>query len=201
MKKQIVVIHGGETFETHKEYLAFLNEYVLDFDRTQQTFWKDTFAEKLGNDYEVIFPRMPNALNAKYFEWKIWFEKYLPHLRNGVVLVGHSLGGIFLAKYLSENTFPKKILGTFLIAAPHDAEGAPYSLADFVLPDSLALMEKQGGEIYLFQSKDDPVVQYENVLKYQKDIPTATLVILEDRQHFTQTELLELIQKIHELEE
>lgn len=199
MKKQIVVIHGGETFETHEEYLTFLSEYVLDFDKAQQTFWKDTFAEKLGNDYEVIFPRMPNALNAKYAEWMVWFEKYLPHLQDRVVLVGHSLGGIFLAKYLSANTFPKHILGTFLIAAPHDAEGAPYSLADFVLPDSLALMEKQGGEICLFQSKDDPVVQCDDVLKYQKDIPSATLVIFEDRQHFTQAEFPELIQKIREL--
>ena len=63
---------------------------------------------------------MPLQENAKYNDWKIFFERYIPFLRNNVILIGASLGGIFLAKYLSENKFPKKILSTYLICPPFD---------------------------------------------------------------------------------
>ncbi len=63
---------------------------------------------------------MPNKTNAQFEEWKIWFEKFIPFLNDGVILVGHSLGGVFLAKYLSENKFPKKIGGVFLVSAVYE---------------------------------------------------------------------------------
>ncbi len=36
-----------------------------------------------------------------------------------IIYVGHSLGVTFLAKYLSENTFPKRIGAFILITPPH----------------------------------------------------------------------------------
>src|SRR4026208_1089333 len=102
MKKQVVVIHGGDAFETHSEYIAFLKEYVVDSLKFfTDTRWKARLQTDLEEEYEVISPKMPNAFNARYEEWKIWFEKLIPLLDNEVILVGHSLGGIFIAKYLS----------------------------------------------------------------------------------------------------
>jgi len=43
---------------------------------------------------------MPCIENAKYNEWKIQFEKYLKRTDNDLILIGMSLGGIFLTKYL-----------------------------------------------------------------------------------------------------
>src|SRR3989344_3659970 len=105
MKTQIVVIHGGDTFDTYEQYLSFLKNYKIDFERFRENKkdWKATLAEKLGENYEVISHSMPNKRNAKYIEWKIWFEKFIPFLNPEVILVGHSLGGAFLAKYFSEN--------------------------------------------------------------------------------------------------
>jgi len=199
MKKQIILIHGGQTYDSYEEYISSLQVKVLDFERAQQKFWKDTFAERLGSDYEVIAPRMPNGHNAKYLEWKIWFDKYVPYLQDGAVLVGHSLGGIFLAKYLSENTFPCGISATILLAAPHDAEDLEDSLADFVLPDSLALFEKQGGKIHLFQSKDDPVVRYEDVVAYKAQLSSASVIVFENHGHFNIEEFPELVELIKKL--
>ena len=98
MKKQVIVIHGGDTFDTYKEYINFLENYNLDFKKLQQKGWKSSLAEDLGKDFEVISPRMPNAMNAKYKEWKIMFEKFFPYLKNNLILIGHSLGGIFFGK-------------------------------------------------------------------------------------------------------
>ncbi len=173
MKKQVVAIHGGENFNSYKEYIKSLKSKKVDLDRYRRAGWRGNLGKNIGRSFDVIQPRMPNPTNAKYFEWRILFQKIAPLLKNKVILIGHSLGGIFLAKYLAENKFPKKIKATFLVAAPFDEKDAGYSLADFILPKRLARFEKQGREIFIYQSKDDPVVPAIDAEKYQKALPTA----------------------------
>ena len=199
MKKQIIVIHGGETFDSYDKYIEYLKNFEMEFERISSKLWKDTLAPELGDNYEIISPRMPNSLNAKYLEWKIWFDKLTPFFNPEVVLIGNSLGGIFLAKYLSENVLPKKIIGTFLVAAPYDAEGTDYSLADFVLQDDLSLLQKQSGVLHLYQSKDDPIVPPQNVEKYRAKLPQAVITLLDGRGHFFQETFPEIIADIRKL--
>ena len=118
MKQQILLIHGGDAFDTYDEYISFLKNFELDLEGLKKKGWKNSLQDKLGEGYDVIMPRMPNAFNARYSEWKIWFEKIINLLDNEVILVGHSLGGIFLVKYLAEEDFPKSVKATFLVAAP-----------------------------------------------------------------------------------
>ncbi len=196
MKQQVVAIHGGETFETYEEYLDFLRVYEIDVAGGVKR-WRTTLPESLGDDFEVILPSMPSKLNARYAEWKIWFLKYVPHLRDGVILIGHSLGGIFLAKYLSENTVSVSIRATFFISAPYTAEGSPYSLVDFEFGDaSLARIAEQGGEVYLIHSTDDSVVKFADFESYAVALPDAHQMIFNDRDHFGQEEFPELVEKI-----
>lgn len=195
MKKQIVVIHGGTTFDTYEEYMEYLRSSELTLEKINRKDWKDFLATNLP-EYEVICPKMPNAKNARYEEWKIWFEKLLLVLNDDVILVGHSLGGIFLAKYLSENHFPKKISSVHLVAAPYDTEVNKESLADFALSKTVEDVSSYTENIFLYQSTDDTAVAYEDVKKYKRDIPSATLVSFEDRGHFTQESFPELIENI-----
>jgi len=199
MKKQVVLIHGGNTFDTYEEYVQFLREYVIDREREGSKRWKDTFALEMGTDFDVIQPQMPNKYNAKYSEWKLWFEKYIPFLRDDVVLVGHSLGGIFLAKYVSEHRVPVRVQATILIAAPFSAEGTTRTLADFVPLSSLGDLAQRAGRIVLMQSRDDSVVSFANFEKYMALLPEAEQMIFEDRGHFSQETFPELIEKIKEL--
>lgn len=192
----MVVIHGGETFDTYEEFLAWLRAEELELEPAGTKRWKSTMQEDLGEWHEVIQPRMPNSLNAKYEEWKIWFEKYLPLLSKELIFVGHSLGGIFLAKYLSENTIDKNVLGTFLIAPPYDSSDAPYSLGDFELPTSLQKFAEQSRVIYIYFSTDDPVVPFADLAKYQARLPDARVSIFSDRGHFKQERFPELIEEI-----
>jgi hypothetical protein len=116
-----------------------------------------------------------------------------------LILLGHSLGGIFLAKYLSENKFPKKILAIFLISAPYEDKDADYSLCDFILPKSLSRLQKQGDKIFLYHSKDDSVVPFADLEKYKQAIPGAKAVIFKNKGHFDQAEFSELIRNIRNL--
>lgn len=196
--RQVVVIHGGDAFASYEEYFAALQKLELDDPRTKTKGWKALLSEKLGAEYEVISPRMPNSANAKYAEWKLWFEKHFRFLNDEVILVGHSLGASFLAKYLSENTFPKKIIGTFLVAGPFSVDEGR-QLVEFVPPPSLALLEQQGGALFLYHSKDDDVVSVGELAKYQRALPTATVRVLDGRGHVTGDEFPELVSDVQSL--
>jgi len=196
MKRQIIVIHGGDTFNTQGEYLSFLKNFEINFERLKQKGWKEKLAENLNPDYEVIQPKMPNNMNARYSEWKIWFEKMIPFFDKEIILVGHSLGGLFIAKYLSENQFPKKILSTFLISAPYDDKDSGESLVDFELKNDLGNLQKQGGNIVLYHSEDDRIVPFADLKKYRKLLPNAEVKIFKNRGHFQQEEFPELIEDI-----
>lgn len=199
MKHQVFIISGGSTYDSYEDYFKHLKGLKLDFDRLTKKRWKDSFAQKLGSHFEVVVPPMPNPNNAKYIEWVIWFKKLLPHMKNGVILVGHSLGGIFLAKYLATHHFPKRIKATILISAPFREHGMDESLGDFKLPKSLTKFSRQGGRIFLYQSKDDPVVPARHVEAYQEVLSGATLRIFKHKGHFNQATFPELVQEIKSL--
>jgi predicted alpha/beta hydrolase family esterase len=95
MKKSLIVIHGGTTFDSYDEYFKYLKSCELTLEKINRKDWKDNLINNLPN-FEVIYPKMPNSKNARYPEWKLWFEKTFNFLTDEVVLVGHSLGGYFL---------------------------------------------------------------------------------------------------------
>lgn len=195
MKTQVFAIHGGNAFETYEEYIADLRQKTVTIERTRFIDWKGNLQKDLGDAYEVILPRMPNSWNARYSEWKIWFEKFVPQLDDNVIFIGHSLGGILLTKYLSEEQYPKKIRATLLVAAPYNApDDHPY--VDFNIMTPLTKLQEQGGEIILYQSKDDQDVPFSNFERYQKELSTAQARIFTDRQHFNQAHFPELVQDI-----
>ena len=200
MKKQIVVIHGGSSFNTYENYISYLKNRKISIEKLKsRKDWKDTLATELGDDYEVLMPRMPNNTNARYEEWKLWLDRIAQIFNKEIIFIGHSLGAIFLVKYLSENTFLKKIEATILVATPFDdtdkIDGGE-SLVDFILPASLEKFSQQGGKIYLIHSKDDPVVPFAQLNKYQRLLPNSEAIIFENREHFNQEKFPEIIELI-----
>lgn len=194
--RQLVFVHGGETFDTYKQYLDALRGWEYDPQPEKAERWKDTLVSELGEEWQVLMPSMPSKYNAKYLEWCIWFDKVVPHLVDGVILVGHSLGGIFLAKYLVEGSMPMRIKGTFLVAAPHDEAALGEPLADFTLPERLDRFASQAGKLFLYYSQDDPVVPYSALAAYQAQLPEATARTFADRGHFLGPGFPELVADI-----
>ncbi len=194
MKQQVVVVHGGTAFENYDDFLEYLKSSEIELDWLRSRVgWKRNLQKDLGENYDVILAEMPNKDNSKYLEWAIYFNKLLPYLDEEIILIGHSLGGIFLVKYLSENEINKKIKSLILVAAPFDGANVEESLGDFILGSDLSLMEKQSDKIFLIQSRDDNVVGYEEVLKYKKVLSKAELINFENRGHFSQDNFKELV--------
>lgn len=196
MKTQIIIVHGGTTFESFDDYIQYLKTLPVSLEYLKKESWKDSLQESLGDGFDVVRLQMPNKTFAHYEEWKIYFERYIPLFGEDVVLIGHSLGGIFLAKYLSENTFPKKVKSLYLIAAPHSEVQIPESLGDFVLPESLDKISNQIERIFILFSEDDPLVSGPHAEKYKNQLPHAEVIKFMDKKHFSQGQFPELADHI-----
>jgi hypothetical protein len=203
MKKQVVFIGGGDSYSNYDEYIRALeNAPVRNPLGEEIPRWTDSLRENLGEEYELYMIPMPNTDNAKYEEWKIWFEKYFEYFRDDVVLVGWSLGGMFLAKFLAENPPTFRLGGLFLLAAPCGSydDGNGNNCGSFQFdPQILIAALGNGVGITIMHSTDDFVVPYAHALQYAELLPEAELVTFKDKTHFLVEELPELIERIKEL--
>jgi len=195
-KPQIFMIHGGMTFKSRKEYLEYLQTKTISIEKSP--YWEADLEKKFEKKFEIIRPRMPLSDNAKYEDWKILFERYLPLLRKNFILIGSSLGGIFLARYLSEHKLPKKALSVYLVCAPFDGTLPTEDLVGgFRLKADLSLLEKNCKNLHILFSKDDDVVPVSHAEKYRKKLKTAHIVVYSDKNgHFKVPVFPEIIKMI-----
>lgn len=197
--KQIVFIHGADSFRTYDEYFAALKTWTYEPPTGNEKKWKDSLVPALGEDWEMLSPAMPAKHNARYDEWSVWFEKVIPYMRDDVILVGHSMGAIFLAKYLNERTMPVHVAGAFLVAPPYDDESEEY-LDGFKISKPLTRLAQHVKNIFIYHSEDDSVVPFTELAKYQRALPAATIRTFTDRDHFfAQPEFPELVKDIRSI--
>lgn len=196
-KPQIFIVNGGMTFKSRKDYLHLLRTRKVSVEK--RVGWSGDYLEKkLGKKFNIIRPRMPLQDNAKYEEWKIHFERFLPLLANNIVLIGQSLGGIFLAKYLSEHKFPKDIAAVYLVCPPFDntVDGEDL-VGGFKLRSNLSLLGKSTKNLRLLFSEDDDVVPVSHAEKYRKKLPRADIKIYKNKNgHFNVAEFPEIVKMI-----
>ncbi len=211
--EDLIMIHGGDSFEKYEDYLEFIKNWelspsdYLDINQGGGNWKKDLQKELPNYNIQVSYPQFPNKLNAKYEEWKIWFEKVLDGLeiakinsdystvaskRRGAFykpnLLGHSLGGNFLLKYLSENNCQVKNL--YLVASC-------LSEGDFSTEENnFSRIEENCENIYIYHSTDDQIVDFQEAEILKQKLPKAKLVKFEDRGHFVQPVFSELKNQI-----
>lgn len=200
MKKQVIFVHGGSAYSNYEAFLNDLRTMPLrDLPGiAKREKWTDRLAGDLGDDFELFQPRMPNSQNAKYLEWKLWFERYLALLEREVILIGWSQGGYFLAKYLTEETLAKPVSALYLLAAPFapDDFGGEDG-GDFAFDTTrVGKLTAQCGQVVIMHSTDDPVVPYSHGESFKKALPDATLVTFSDKGHFLVADFPELIERV-----
>ncbi len=196
-KTQIFYIHGGDTHQNERAYQRWLKTRPITIEK--KITWTTTYLDQaLGPRFHIIRPRMPLQDNAKYRDWKTHFERFFPKLKNNIILIGQSLGGIFLAKYLSENKFPRKILSAYLVCPPFDDTLRKERLAGgFKLKSDFSLLEKNASKLTLLFSKNDDVVPYVHAAKYAKKLPHAKVIVYKHiNGHFRVARLPEIVRMI-----
>lgn len=198
MKQQVVFINGGEPKENFDSYYDFLKEQEYDPNAEKFLNWNKTLGEKLGEEYDYMRSPSSEVKFADYGAWKIMFEKMFPYLRDDLILAVTSLGWTFILKYIGENEFPVKIKKLFFIApAIEDTPDEKLWSFSFDLELTYYRVSRWADQIYIYHSKDDNLVPFEQSLKLKQYFPDAIFREFYDRGHFYKLlELPEIIEDI-----
>lgn len=154
--------------------------------------WQAQLPESLGSSFRVLSPEMPSLTKPSYEEWKILMHKYLARIEGEVTLVGHSLGGCFLLKYLSEEILSHRVKGLFLVALPLN------SMKGFEAPVDYSKLLKIHN-IVMYHSLDDVEVPYGHALINQERLKAKLNTYSDSGHFFKRSPFPEIAQDIIEL--
>jgi uncharacterized protein len=181
MKRWVLFIHGG-------------GEGAYEEDRNLAASLQDA----LGAAYDVRCPQMPDEDRPVYRAWKERIAKELDALEGEVILVGHSLGGSILLKFLSEEEVEKPILGLFLVATPYWGV-EDWEVGEYVLREDFASKIPKEIAVFLYHSRDDEVVPFAHTALYAEMLPRATVREFDGRGHQFDDDLSEVARDIRGL--
>ena len=140
--KNAIILHGTGSKE---EY------YSLEYPSASNSHWFPWLQKNLiANDILAITPEMRDNFTPDYDAWRTEFERY--DITAETVLVGHSCGGGFLVRWLSEH--PEVQVGKVVLVAPWlDPENEKENgFFDFVIDPDFP-QRTQG--VTIFNSDDD----------------------------------------------
>lgn len=185
MKQQILFIQGGGS-GAHNE-----DEKLVA-----------SLRKHLGATYEVRHPQMPKENDPDYQVWRPQIGKELAAVTGKVILAGHSVGGSFLLKYLSEEKIETEVAGLFLIATPYwGGDGWRYEGYEAVaLPEDFASRLPKKAPIFFYHGRDDEVVPFAHLALYGEKLPQATIRVLDGRGHQLRSDLSEIAADIKSLQ-
>jgi predicted alpha/beta hydrolase family esterase len=115
---------------------------------------------------------MPRESKPDIKTWKAKIAKELEALHSRVILVGHSVGGAALLKYLAEENVEKQIAGLFLLAAP-SLDEEDWNFDDLRLPRDLAAKLLRIPQIFLYHNRDDEIVPFSHLALHAARLPRA----------------------------
>ena len=155
--------------------------------------------EHMGKSFEIIAPAMPEPDQPEYIRWKMKLSHNLQQLKDDALLIGHSLGGSVLMKYLTEEEPDKRFGGLFVIASPFWGK-ENWKVKEYILQrDFGAKLSEMIAHVYLYHSHDDEIVPFDHLRQYQKKIPSSTVRKVEGGHCFEKTGLPELIADIRSI--
>ncbi len=137
-------------------------------------------------DCNVLNPLMPEAWNPNYEKWKAVMDTL--HIDENTILVGHSCGGAFLVRWLSENK--KHIRKLILVAAAKivadDASEEKKSFYDFSIDP---LLHNRIHETVVFIGTQDKERHQQSARMYAQAL-NGRLVELSYRGHFSSADMV-----------
>ncbi|SFL92059.1 hypothetical protein SAMN04487943_10597 [Gracilibacillus orientalis] len=181
MKKQILFVHSAGA-QGPQQGSSELIEYLQD---------------QLSDTYHLISPKMPNPENPEYARWKNALTNIFANLEEDeVMLIGHSLGGSVLLKYLSEMDVKPVVSSLFLIASPYWGKDEDWQVKEFTLTENFKSNLPHISNIYLYHGKDDKVVPVTHINHYTNKFPQAITRVFEREDHYFSNGIPDLISDI-----
>ena len=142
--------------------------------------WIPWLSNELGTrGYAVYTPEMPEPYEPHYENWCRVFEQFI--LDEETLLIGHSCGGGFLVRYLSERDIK---VGKVILVAPWldpDKDHCP-KFFEFTIKRNLVAFTSG---VTVFVSKDDDSDILESVKKIQVECDDIQVQEFTDKGHFT----------------
>ena len=136
--------------------------------------WFPWFKQELEQKgHRVFVPQFPSppTVSAKIEEWFAVLEDYQQYIDSDTIIIGHSLGGVFLLRLLEKLGHPLKaacFVGSPIGIRPilnYDRDQA-FSSFDFDWPK----IKNQAQNFVVFHSDDDPYVSLENGQKLAENL-------------------------------
>lgn len=180
MKKQILFAHSGGEQEGPGNGSHDLVEWLR---------------KSLGEKYEISYPKIEDPEAPTYKMWEAMLETEFSKLDEESILIGHSLGGSMLLKYLSENDSDIKIGGIFLVATPWWGEQG-WDMDEFKLKKDFQKLLPAISSVHFFHCMNDPIVPIEHMKLYQGILPNAVVHELNCNSHAFTDGLPELVENI-----
>jgi hypothetical protein len=143
----------------------------------------DSLQRSLGADYDVQYPRMPDEENIPLASWEDEIAARLAAADGPVALVGHSMGGSALLKYLCGRRPVPRLAGLFVIAAPYFGTKEGWQWSDALLPEDAAAKLDGSWPLILYHSRDDEVVPFAHLALHAAQLPRAIVRTFDGRGH------------------
>ncbi len=176
--KNAILIHG---WNTKDEY------YDPARPSASNDHWFPWISKQLIlRDINAVSIEMPNGHYPEYDIWKKELERY--EIGPDSILIGHSCGGGFLVRWLSENTV---VAGDVVLVAPwlgYDVNDEPFdeSFFDFSIDKNLS---KRVKKLTVMVSDDDVEPIHKSVRDIQSGIDGVNIKEYSDKGHFTLSSL------------
>jgi hypothetical protein len=169
--KNAIIIHGmpGKEEYYSDQYPSSSNFQWLPW-LQKQLLMRDIFA---------VTPEMPQAYAPVYELWKTEFERF--DITPETILVGHSCGGGFLVRWLSEHADVK--VGKVVLVAPwlDSKNELQNGFFDFEIDSTLVSRTKS---ITIFNSTNDFDSIHESVKRIMSMVKDVHYVEFKDKGHF-----------------
>lgn len=138
--------------------------------------------ESVGDHFEILYPIMPQPDDPSYEIWKNKLEKVISVMEDNFILIGHSLGGSVVLKYLSENHVAKKPGALYLIATPWWGEKG-WGFEAFGMKKDFESKLPPLKHVFIYHSINDDIVPFEHAKIYAEKLSGAVLQTLEGGEH------------------
>ncbi|MDR7331818.1 alpha/beta fold hydrolase [Roseateles asaccharophilus] len=147
--------------------------------------------QSLGDGADVHFPRMRGEDDPSLQPWVRQIADEVAKRPGPVTLVGHSLGGAMLLRYLAAQTPPVSVDALVLLAAPA-WDGKQWAFDELKLPDDLNDRLAAIPRLLLYHCRDDEVVPFAHLALHARRLPRAVSCAFERGGHQFDNDLREV---------